>query len=365
MTTGMASSALIEKPCLQFLIGFVLINAYVPGVVGASIPTGWLFLVAITPLLLFVDIRITNAHIYGSLFILYAFLSLLWTPSVNVASIHFLQWVALAGVFCIGSSVGSIKWFIIGLAVGLLPSDIIATLQHYYKYTGVYTLSGNTAGLFVNKNLFCEVSVAILISLVVFRLWFYIPFTLPALFYVHSRGALLGLIAGLSIVLYKWDRRWFTGLVIVSVLGALVLYSRNFAVPSILERFDLWADTIRGFKVFGNGIGSFELTYPYYAVNIDTSLARPKFAHNDLLELIYEIGIGIIFVIIFIYTVLKSGRYENVILYAIGVMSLFNYVIHVPVIGFIWVLVAGYVSRNLLAIRINGDISRSCILERT
>lgn len=347
---GMVSS-LSEKSCPQFLIGFGVVNAYVPGVIGASVTTGWLFLLLTLPILLFYcNIRITIVHILGLLFLCYATLSFAWTSNVNIAFFIYLQAITVAIVFCIGSSLNNIKWFVIGCAVGLLPSDILATIQYFYKEPVVFTVQGNVAGLFVNKNIYCEVSAIICITLIVFKLWWYIPFTLPGIVYVHSRGAILGFATGLLVWLFKHNRLAFYSLSVTGLVVGSIYYIDNFSMISVNERFAMWADTIKGIKIFGQGVGSFEITYPYYATNIDTSLSRPRFAHNDLIQAIYEFGIGSILLVISFYTILKIKCDETIIIFSIIVMSMFNYTTHIPASAFILFLVAGYVSRNLPAV---------------
>jgi len=131
----------------------------------------------------------------------------------------------------------------------------------------------------------------------------------------------------------------------IFIIAGFALAKHGFKLTSIQERFDLWADTYQGFKLFGNGIGSFEITYPWDATHIDTILARPRFAHNDLLQLIFEFGIGSLFILFMIFNILKINRPERIILYAIGIISLFTFPLHVPVLAFIAALVAGNITR--------------------
>lgn len=340
----------IEKPCPQFLIGFLLLNIYLPGIIGASIPTGWLFLLIILPLFLFqINIDVKFSHILGFLFLLYAALSFVWTANLNIALMFFLQFVALSLVFCIGSSIKNIKWFLVGLGIGLLPSDIIATIQYFYHYPVVFTLPLHTAGLFINQNMFCEASAVLFVTLLIFEFWWILPLTLPGLIYVHSRAAIIGVIVGTELYLFKKNKLYFYIFNGFLMLCFLVTF-RNFTFSSVIERFNIWLDVLNGFNIFGNGVGSFEITYPFYATHIDTALARPKFAHNDLLQLMYEYGIGFVFFAIFVFSILKVRKNENIILVSILTISLFSFPLHIPVIAFIWFLVAGFVSRDMPSI---------------
>lgn len=354
-----------QKSSLLFLLGFVLINAYIPGIVGASIPTGWLYLLFIIPgFIYFYDTRLTVTHFYGFLFIIYAILSLAWTNNFNIAYFIFLQFLVLCCVFCLGSALDDIRPVIIGLASGLIVSDIIGVIQYYYQIPVVFALTGNVAGLFVNKNIFCEVSAIILVSLLVFRLWWFIPLTIPGILMVHSRGAMLGLFVGGIAWLYKQNKNAAYIIFITVTVSGVIYYIHNSNSISIFERFDLWADTAKGISIFGNGIGSFEILYPYYATHIDTALARPRFAHNDLLHCLFEFGIfGTALVLVILYNVFKIKSDAAIILYTVGIISMFSYSLHIPVTGFIGFLVAGFVTCNDAAIQYSRIVRRSNLLK--
>lgn len=357
------ASQLKQKPYLLFLLGFVLINAYVPGIVGASISTGWLFLLIVIPIsLFFCEIRITTIHLIGFVFLLYAALSLTWTTNFNIGFFVFLQLVILGCVFCLASGLDDIKPIIVGLAAGLIVSDLISIAQSNHYYNLVFALPFSIAGLFVNKNIFCEVSVIILICLLVFKLYWWIPVTLPGTLLVHSRGAMVGLFVGLLFWIAKKNKTaaWVLGISAV-VCGAVYYLGSNSL--SIFERFYLWADAARGLTFFGSGIGSFEILYPLNAVYIDTSIARPKYAHNDLLHYVFELGIGSLLFIAVVVNVLRLKSDAKIILYTVGTISMFAYPLHIPAAAFIAFLVAGFISRNHAPIQSYGTIRGSSLFK--
>ena len=49
---GTVVDKLIHKPYPLFLLGLGVTTAYIPGILGASIATGWLFLLIVVPILL-------------------------------------------------------------------------------------------------------------------------------------------------------------------------------------------------------------------------------------------------------------------------------------------------------------------------
>lgn len=316
--------------------------AYIPGIVGASISTGWLLLLIICPiLLLYCEFQIG----WGFAFICYATISLAWTEVLNIAWFHLLQLIVLALVFVIGQNIKDLTAIFKGLALGLGVSAVVCLFQ-WHGYNSVYSLSNAPAGLFINPNIFSEVSAVILVSLVVIKLYWWIPVTLPGLLIVHSRAAYVGLGVGLLFAVWKYNRYYAIALVVLIGLIASVLYKGGFDLSSVKERFNLWADTIQGFKFFGNGVGSYEALFPYYATHIDTEIARPRYAHNDLLQIIFEFGIGSLLFLMALFNVFKTRKPEIIIVLTIGAISLFTYPLHLPVPAFIAFLVAGFVTGN-------------------
>lgn len=331
----------LHKPFPLFLLGFGIITAYIPGIVGASISTGWLFLMIVCPFfLLYCD----NLKLgWGFLFICFAFISLLWTTSLNISLMYLAQIIVLGIVFWIGANINDLKPIFKGIATGLGFASIIAFLQ-YFNYNEIYSLDKQPASFFINPNIYSEVSAVILVSLIVLNLWWWIPVTFTGLLLVHSRAAYVGL--AISLFIWGWKINKIVSILATSLilLIGLYFYYDKFDVSSIQERLNIWQDTIQGLKLFGNGIGSYETMFPFHATHINTEVARPKFAHNDLLQIIFEFGVGSILIFMVSYNVFKSHRKEVIILYSIAAISMFTYPLHVPVNAFIAFLVAGYIT---------------------
>lgn len=358
---------IIEKPSLQllngnikqFLLGFVITIVYIPGILGASIPTGWLFLIIISPLLV---IPTTIP-----LFLIYAIISLLWTVNDWIGFFFLLQFIALWLVFEFGKTIKDLRPIFKRIALGLGINSIIA-LSQYYGFHQVFTLDNTSAGLFLNPNIYSEISALVLVALIWLRLWYWIPLTLTGLILVHSRAAILSLIICSLLYLYKRFPLYTSiGTVLISITGIIFLifgmiyYPHISAITSIQERFDLWADTLRGIKIFGNGVGSYEILYPYYSTHVDTSLFRPRYAHNDLLQLIFDFGIGTLLLLPVIY---KAAKSVNPILYSFGVVSLLAFPLHVPLSAFIVCLVTGFIVSNNDTVRNSRNSCRSILSKR-
>mgnify|MGYP001598570631 CR=1 FL=1 len=340
------------SPRLLVPLGFLIVVAYIPGWTGAAIPSSYFALMIILPILLWLrDIEITSNHLFGGLFVLYAGISVLWSISVSIGFFAFLHQVLVLGlVFCLGSTLlyDDLKRVIIGLAAGLSISAILAIQQWIsFKFGYVNFVFANhtvIAGLFVNSNVLCEISAIMLIALLVFKLYWWIPIALPGILFVHSRAAILGLLICALIYIAKISKLGVFILICLAGLIGFVTYG-YFNSASIYERIDLWTDTLRGLTVFGSGAGSYELRFPMHALAIDTSIARPRYAHNDFLHLIYEYGIAVCLLIPIILNVLKVNKDEKYIFICFGTISLFSFPLFSPVSAFVGILVAGYLTR--------------------
>lgn len=340
----------------MIVLGFFIAIAYVPGWTGASVSTTWFLLMLVMPILIWpYHIRVTSAHIWGGLFLSYALLSLCWSIRFNFALFGFVQLLVCGVIFAYGSVLIKLDDVLKGLAIGLGVSSVLIILQKFgidTQITGIYTFDGgrNQAGLFVNENVLCEISVILCISLLVFRLYWPVLFTLPAIVLVHSRGAMVGLLVGLvCLTKQKW-------LLLVGIGAAFLIYQFGyFNVSSIQERLNIWRDTLNSLSLWGHGIGSYEIGYPENAKYIDVIAQRPRYAHNEYLHFAYELGIGALLLIPFVCSLLKFKGDAKIILYTIGIIAFFGFPLHIPMFAFIACLVAGYITRYDVAVSSVGD----------
>lgn len=339
MGTVLNKEISLLKPYPLFLLGFVSIVAYIPGITGAAIPTNWFIFCLIVPFFMMgLNLKIG----WGFAFVCYSGLSLAWTQSFNIGLFSFIQIILLGCFFVIGQNLKDLTPVIKGLGVGLGAASLLAIAQ-YFGFREVFSLNNEPAAFFVNKNIYSEISAILLLSFVIFKLWWFIPTALPGLILVQSRAAYLALGVGLLIWGWQHNKKLSVGLILAVGLVGAYFYWGHFSISSLNERFDMWADTVQGFKIFGNGVGSYETMFPYYATHINTELARPKFAHNDLLQVAFEFGVGSIFILMALLNVFNSKRKETIILWEILLVSMVTYPMHLPAASFVAFIVAGYV----------------------
>lgn len=345
---------------LQFLFGFLIATAYIPGWIGGTISTSYFVLMIGLPILLYnAEIPITRLHLYGTCFLLYCFVSLAWSYSFNVAFFVFLQMIVCALAFCYGSCLDDLKPIFKGLALGLGVSAVIAIFQKFgFDFVFVAETPNKVAGLFVNPNMYSEISVILLVALLALKQWIWTLVTLPGIVWSYSRAAVTALL--ICCLIFMWNKsKAFTILLIPVMALAVTAYYLNghFDISSINERMAIWSDSVRGLTLFGHGVGSYEILLPFYAHDLDTVKVIPRYAHNDYLHLLFEFGIGCVFLIPFI-SLIKNNNNEKYILCSVAVIAMFSFPLHIPMSAFMFFLVAGHVARNYVADGCIGDCRR-------
>ncbi len=352
------------------LLGIAIMTAYMPGVIGLASITSWAVMWLVMPVLLLkCKIEITIIHILGIVFLSYAALSLLWSPH---GMLELMQLLALASVFVWGSSLKDLRSVTIGLSVGLGFSSILAIFQ-FFGCDIVYYGTPRPAGLFFNSNIFAEISGMMLLLILINKLWWYIPVTVPGLL-VSSRAVILGL--GISLAFMTWTKSkilsigilissWLTAYFITfpsSVITNSSVIITNTA--SAFQRLHVWQDMLAGFTIFGNGIGSFVYKFPEYNKHIDGSTTLVEYTHNDLLQLIFELGIGAIPLLIMVALLLMvKNDYKSAFIFFI-VIGIFGFPLHMPITAFMLALVASQLAKSSLGYSDIVNYFRSILFSR-
>lgn len=364
--------------------GFLLAVAYCPFIEGAAATPRWLLLAMVVPAALVIlllvgrTVEVTAAHIAGGALLGWAVLSMAWSETHYDSMDALWKLMLLGGCFALGSSVQvwpkdspSIwigdDWrpFLGGCALGLgVSSGLVlveaATGWHVEMLSGARAVTPYAA-LFGNRNYLAEAAALVLVGLVAteglfsgrrwpsVRFWLLAGCLVPALAFTHARGALLALLVALGVMFWpdRWHRyRWpVVALSIAAFCGMAYLWSGQ---SSVEDRLHIWADAVRGLSLFGHGIGSFGGTLPQFAYYTDPMVVRQVYAHNDLLQVAYELGLpGLVLALAFIWLVLQSDRSERFVFLALIVESIFAFPNHLPVTGAVGALLAGCSARSL------------------
>lgn len=338
------------------LFGFAIMTAFVPGIVGLASNTSWAVMWLATPLLLLkCKIGITSINMLGVMFLSYSALSLLWFPH---GLLELMQLLALASVFVWGLSLKDLKKVTIGLSLGLSVSSIIAVLQYFEIELFIYSTS-KVSGLFINSNIYAEISGMLLILILIYKLWWFVPITIPGLL-VSSRAVMLGLIiVGLLKIYNKSKLAAFATAMILSVIASFF----DFDMSSVYQRLDIWKDTLSGLTLLGHGIGSFVYVFPEYNKHLD-AMSLAEYAHNDLLQLVFELGIGSVFLIFIISYLLRVDNELKQALTFFIVIGIFGFPLHTPITAFMLAIVSSQLAKHCLGGRSSVNSSRLPVFNR-
>jgi hypothetical protein len=299
---------------------------------------------------LWLPVKLRAEHWLGMAFTAWAAVSLAWTADIYDGIGMLLKLAVLAGIFLIGAGLPTLKPIWIGLGSGFAVNSLFAIAQHY-GYEPVLEGPG-PAGLFINKNYLAEPAVLVLVALLAYRLrWLALP-VLPCVVLPPSRGAWLALaMAGVGVV---WTKSRIAA-ALLAFAGALViavLLYRMHDYPA-QERLEIWYETIAGMTPFGNGFGSFYVDFPEHALLFNNLAERATHAHNDYLELTFELGPGALIYLAFLGMALQGPFCpEKLVLIAFMTEECFGFPLYFPIPAALAAIAAGRLARERVPLRI-------------
>lgn len=320
----------------MFYLGLLLPVCFVPGYIGAIIPTQWVVLSMILPLGLWRSGVFIPATWAGLAILAWSAISITWAP--NAYDAGFGLWLACiwALAFWFGTTINDFRPLWRGLAVGMTINSAVVISQAL-GYRPV--LGEGNAGLMFNSTLLGCSAVLVIIALVSQRQWHYIPGILPAFFLAHSRGAFLVLALTL---LTRWLRVRYILCAMALAAVILVLTLNDFTSDSDKIRLTIWGSTIRSLNLWGHGIGSFS-TYLIYS----DRMLYPERVHNDYLQLWFELGPMALAVYFAYFMVLRQRTSDHwPIFFAFTLFGLFYFPLWAPIPAFMACVVAGAMLRD-------------------
>lgn len=304
---------------------------------------------------------LTRAHALGLAFFGYCAVSVLWSPIFVDAAQAFIKLCILALAFLVGFRSTDLKPLYIGFGAGMCVNSVVLIVQRlgFIEFDGV--------GLFFNPTLNGEAAILILAALMTQGPWWIVIGTWPSMILSGSRAAVAA--AAAIILTYLWQnrRRGYALLALASciLLCAVALWYGKFSYRPF-ERLDIWNDTLSGLTPFGRGIGSFWTTFPLYANHQNLLLSRPEHAHNDYLELTYELGIGAVLAFwLAIHLFRRAAATERRVFVAFAVLSLVGFPLFMPASAFLLALAAGHAARNSPELRFIVVLRRERMVRRS
>lgn len=338
---------------------------FVPGLLSPADAPRWAALsVAIPALLLALPgpLIVRREHLLIGATLAYAALSLTWTISPFDGAWALWGGLLLAGAFVLaeqGALPRDTIWT--ALALALTVSAIIAFAE---RFGGLNIGSAQPpAGLFMNKNMLAEAALVALVPCV-WRLSRPEPWTAPHYFRrrLLLAGPAVALVLGMSrgvfvsgvmvVVFVLCKKKHFAAAAILALALAAALlaawsqsgfdYQSSDAFSS--DRFAIWGDTARGISFFGNGVGSFRSGFEFTRHLFADQGLRPDHAHNDLLELVFELGVGALpLIALAILSLAEELTCEQAMLVAVFGESLFAFPFHNPLTALAGAMCAGFV----------------------
>lgn len=331
---------------------FLLTVLFVPWISGAATTPRWALLSLATPLfLIFVPGRTTwtFAHLFGAVFLGWAAVTLTWTSGGYEGADVLWKLCLFAALFVCGSRLSSLQPILIGAGLGFAVNSAIVLLQwaELVQMPEVQCC----AALFVNPNYLAEPAALALVGAAAYRLWWLVPGLIPAVL-AGGRGPLIALAAcGAA---WMWSRSRIGALLIaaLALTACLMIATGGGHNDSAAQRVALWTDTLLGMQPLGRGLGSFYVMFPSHAPHNQPIQMRPDHAHNDLLELAYETGPGVVAALAFLaFALAGPARPERLILLGFVVEGFFDWPLHFPVPLFLAALAAGRLCRDRVPLR--------------
>jgi hypothetical protein len=276
-----------------FFVLTVLAFPFLPS--GGTVPR-WAFLSLICAWFLF-KIRIPPLLI---LFAVYLTVMAYIAPVVYEAAFIFWHFLVLAVLFCWAQHRNKEEYFLemvtIGAALGMTVNSVVVLIQAFTDWQGIPQLIPNS-GLFYNHNMGAEAAAMVLALVVGYRLWWLVPGLLPTLWFASRAPILsLGIAGGLAL----WRISRFAAMLVplgcaLFVFGVMkgeggfrgVVLSADF-----LQRVGVWTDMLPQMTVWGHGLGSFIVDYPAFQRHTSSLMLRFENAHNDYLQVAYEMGLA-------------------------------------------------------------------------
>lgn len=322
------------------VLAFFTTILFIPGIPSPAAVPRWALLMLIVPILWYRHPnRITVGHLLGACFLAWAALSLTWTFNSYDGARAALLFGLLALVFCAAPL--SLRRAYMAMAVGLTINSVVVIAQ--VRGWDVLSQGSVPGGLFFNKNFGGELSAMVITGAIMSRLWWFVPGILPTVILSDCRGAWAALGVASIVLIYQYNR-----LAAATVVGLTAMMAVYRWTPSISQRIDLWLDSWDGFRFWGRGLGSFYSTFPEYATRIDSMMFRPSSAHNDLINLTYELGPGVLLLLGLLVFAWRARplRAEHYVLVVFLVEGLVGFPLYQPATAFLAALVLGSLCRD-------------------
>jgi hypothetical protein len=327
-------------PWLSFLIPI----AYIPGVTGAALATGWAVMSAGLPIVTWrggATLASPLIPLLAIAFLTYAGTSLAWVDNPDTALSTLWQYALMAGAFYAGTQTPDLRRATIGLALGFGVSSLLCIPQALGLDWIVEYIPCRPSGLMFNPIILGEGCAITMLLCLSYRLWWLVGLLIPGLLLSQSRGAFLALAIGLVLTYCRPQRGTLWSL---APIWTTCSFSSAVTHDEANDfRWMIWRVLYHFLDFWGHGAGSVEAVI----IRFRDQLYSPGYAHNEFLDLAYQYGVGALpAVSILLAPALNARRLEWPSYVAFLTCCLFSFPLHCPPLAFLGMVVAGHLARD-------------------
>ena len=328
------------------LVAFGVAVAYLHGIGSPALAPRWALLSLCIPFIMLISrtLHVVDwGHLWMTLLIVWATISLAWTPNLYGGLDVWWHYMLYAGLFLLAARLADLNSVYIGFGLGIATNSLVALYQ-FANGIGTYAqgdlIVQHPGGLFLNAEYMGEAAALAIVAN--YRRWPLALACLPALALSGSRTGWLAI--SLAALWWCWEHRHYWIVLVTAPFLAIIclVWSQS---PSVLERFQIWHDALAGWSIFGHGIGSFWFLAPAYGGLHGSLPARPLYASMDALQVLFELGLlGLgLWLRLGIGAFVRSWGVDRLVLIAVISESLITTISFSPATGFMAVAVLGHV----------------------
>ena len=275
-------------------------------------------------------------------------------PVGYTASLYYMHFAVLAIVFWFFRERDYMTAITVGAAVGMALNSL-AVLAQLGGWTYIPQLVP-MSGLFYNRNMGAEAAAMILMLVVVmartnWRFYFLVPGILPTLYW-GSRAPIIAL--GVAGALALWRRSPLAGpfasmMVFLGATLFTVSIMHEGGLETLLVRTGTWLDMLPAMRPWGHGLGSFVDLFPLYERHSNMLTLRFENAHNDFLQVAFELGVVFAvalaaLVIAQLWGAPRSPAWYGLVVFLVE--GCFGFPLYQPATGCLAMACAGYLFRD-------------------
>lgn len=269
-------------------------------------------------------------HWLGGITLAYAATSMLWSRG----SAWSLVWLAsYAGAYAVGWCWREQRILWIAYAWAALAFFIFAYAVEQSEYG---SFGSNWVGAIVGSG--------IAAALIADQVWLSIGLLIP-LIWTQSRGALAAAAVIFGLTLHR-KAPWLLWFLLLACLGGIAASTNLKVGDGMFIRFGIWQDTLNHMTLWGAGFGSFMAEYASWPLHRNLTGLVALHPYNDFLELTFELGLGVIPLLVAICLALEARTPQRLFIVFVICLGVTFFPLSIVPIGHLFFLVLGTLARE-------------------